>query len=60
MEVDEMKNQDKNYKKNLENLKTEVASELGVDLKRENITAKEAGTVGGNMVKKMVDSFKNK
>lgn len=55
-----MKNQDKNYKKNLENLKTEVASELGVDLKRENITAKEAGTVGGNMVKKMVDSFKNK
>lgn len=53
-----MKNQDKNFKKNLENLKTEVASELGVDLKRENITAKEAGTVGGNMVKKMVDSFK--
>lgn len=58
MEVDDMKNQDKNFKKNLENLKTEVASELGVDLKKANITAKEAGTVGGNMVKKMVDSFK--
>lgn len=55
-----MKNQDKHYKQSLENLKTEVASELGVNLKKEDITAAEAGKVGGNMVKKMVDSYKNK
>lgn len=34
--------------------KTEVAKELGVDLKAENLTAKDAGRVGGNMTRKMI------
>lgn len=53
-------------KKSLENFKNEVASELGVNLKNSkkgSVTAKEAGSVGGEMVKKMVkkaeDSMKN-
>lgn len=35
--------------------KMEVASELGVDLKSENLTAKDAGRVGGQMVKKLIE-----
>lgn len=35
--------------------KTEVAQELGVDLKSENLTAKDAGRVGGNMTKRMIE-----
>lgn len=43
-------------KQALNNLKMEVASELGVDInKGENITAKEAGLVGGHMVKRMIE-----
>jgi len=33
----------------------EVASELGVDLKSENLTAKDAGRVGGNIVKRLIE-----
>ena len=40
--------------------KNEVASELGVNLKKENLTTKEAGKVGGEMVKRMVESYQNK
>lgn len=40
----------------LQNMKNEVASELGIDLKKENLTAKEAGSVGGQMVKRMIKS----
>lgn len=50
-----MKNNDK--KENLNKFKIEVASELGVDLTKDNLTAKEAGTVGGEMVKRMVESY---
>lgn len=42
----------------LNRLKTEVASEQGVTLKQGyngDITAKQAGYVGGNMVKKMIE-----
>lgn len=42
----------------LERFKTEVASELGVNLKEGyngDLTSKEAGYVGGNMVKKMIE-----
>lgn len=39
----------------MEKFKMEVASELGVDLKSENLTAKDAGRVGGNIVKKLVE-----
>lgn len=44
----------KETKKALNSLKTEVASELGVDLTASNLTAKDAGRVGGQMVKKMI------
>lgn len=43
---------------NLENMKNEVASELGVDLKSENLTAKDAGRVGGKMTKELVEEGK--
>ena len=46
--------------KNLENMKNEVASELGVDLKDENLTAKDAGRVGGEMTKELVEEGKKK
>jgi len=41
-------------KSTMEQLKTEVANELGVNLKNGNLTAKEAGNVGGEMVKRMI------
>lgn len=50
-----MKN--KKEKDSLNKFKIEVASELGVDLTKDDLTAKEAGTVGGEMVKRMVDSY---
>lgn len=39
--------------------KYEVASELGVDLKdgyNGDLTAREAGSIGGQMVKKMIEA----
>ena len=44
-------------KEALNNFKYEVASEVGVSLKEGyngNITAKDAGRIGGNMVKKLI------
>ena len=41
----------------LERFKTEVASELGVNLKEGyngDLTSKEAGSIGGEMVRKMI------
>ena len=41
----------------LNRFKMEVANEIGVDLKpgyNGNITAKEAGSIGGEMVRKMI------
>ena len=43
--------------KSLENLKYEVASQIGVNLHKGyngDIPSREAGRVGGNMVKKMI------
>lgn len=40
----------------------EVASEVGVNLKEGyngDITAKQAGSIGGMMVKKMVEAYEN-
>ena len=48
----------KNSKNNTYNMKTEVARELGVDLKNSNITAKDAGRVGGEMTKRLVEQGK--
>ena len=42
----------------LERFKYEVASEVGVDLKNGyngNISAKDAGKIGGNMVRKLIE-----
>ncbi len=49
-------------KEALERFKMEAANEVGVNLKQGyngDITAKQAGSVGGQMVKKMVESYEN-
>ena len=49
-------------KESLERFKMEAANEVGVNLKQGyngNITAKEAGSVGGQLVKKMIQSYEN-
>jgi hypothetical protein len=46
----------------LEKFKYEVASEVGVNLKsgyNGNISARDAGKIGGNMVKKMIEQAEN-
>ena len=46
----------------LEKFKYEVASEVGVNLKdgyNGDISAKDAGKIGGQMVKKMIESYEN-
>ena len=45
----------------LERFKMEAANEVGVNLKQGYngaLTAREAGSVGGQMVKKMIDAYK--
>lgn len=42
-------------KKALDNMKNEIASELGIDLKSENLTARQAGKVGGQIVKRLIE-----
>ena len=49
-------------KEALNNFKMQAANEVGVTLKQGyngDITAKQAGSVGGQMVKKMVESYEN-
>lgn len=56
------KNTKNTSKEVLNNLKMEVASELGVNIKNGyngDLTAKEAGKVGGEMVKRMVNKYEN-
>ncbi|MDR1003167.1 MAG: alpha/beta-type small acid-soluble spore protein [Oscillospiraceae bacterium] len=46
----------------LNKFKMEAATEVGVDLKQGyngNLTSKQAGSVGGQMVKKMIQSYEN-
>jgi len=46
----------------LERFKMESANELGINLKEGyngDLTSREAGSIGGQMVKKMIDSYKN-
>ena len=46
----------------MERFKMESASEMGVNLKQGyngDLTAREAGSIGGQMVKKMIDAYKN-
>ncbi|GIM29613.1 small acid-soluble spore protein [Clostridium polyendosporum] len=47
-------------KAGLDKFKMESAAEVGVNLKNGyngDLTAREAGSIGGNMVKKMVESY---
>ncbi|MCX7615160.1 MAG: alpha/beta-type small acid-soluble spore protein [Clostridiales bacterium] len=49
-----------NAKDALNKFKMEVASQVGVSLKQGyngDITARQAGTIGGNMVKKMIQQY---
>ena len=44
----------------MDRFKTEVASELGVNLKEGyngDLTSKEAGSIGGEMVRRMIKSY---
>ena len=44
----------------MDKFKMEAASEVGVNLKQGyngNLTSREAGSVGGQMVKKMIESY---
>ena len=47
----------------LDQFKMQAASEVGVNLNQNgyngNLTSKEAGSIGGQMVKKMVESYEN-
>ena len=46
----------------LDKFKMQAASEVGVNLKNGyngDLTSKQAGSVGGQMVKKMVESYEN-
>ena len=49
-------------KEALEKFKMEAANEVGVNLKQGyngDLTSKQAGSVGGQMVKKMIQSYEN-
>ena len=46
----------------MEQFKMEAASEVGVNLKQGyngELTSKQAGSVGGQMVKKMIEKYEN-
>ena len=50
-------------KKAMENFKMEAANEVGVNLKQGyngDLTSKQAGSIGGQMVKKMIEDYENK
>ena len=49
-------------KEAMNKFKMEVASEVGVNLKQGyngDLTSRQAGTIGGNMVKKMIQQAEN-
>ena len=49
-------------KEALNRFKMEAANEVGVNLKQGyngDLTSREAGSVGGQMVKKMIESYEN-
>ena len=49
-------------KQALDQFKMEAANEVGVTLNQGyngNLTSKQAGSVGGQMVKKMIESYEN-
>ncbi|WP_300381381.1 alpha/beta-type small acid-soluble spore protein [Clostridium sp.] len=49
------------YESGLQNLKNEVASEMGVHFNEGyngDLSSRQCGSVGGGMVKKMVENYK--
>ena len=49
-------------KEAMNKFKMEAANEVGVNLKQGyngDLTAKQAGSIGGQMVKKMIESYEN-
>lgn len=49
-------------KKGLDQFKKQVANELSINLQdgyNGNLTSKEAGSIGGEMVKRMVESYES-
>lgn len=49
-------------KQAMERFKMEAANEVGVNLKQGyngDLTSKQAGSVGGQMVKKMIEAYEN-
>ena len=52
----------KQTKEALERFKQEAANEVGVNLKNGyngDLTSRQAGSIGGQMVKKMIESYEN-
>ncbi len=52
----------KKSKEALSQIKNEAASTVGVNLKQGyngDLTSKQAGSIGGEMVKKMIESYEN-
>lgn len=50
-------------KQAMEQFKMEAANEVGVSLKQGyngDLTARQAGSIGGQMVKKMVEDYENR
>ena len=57
-----MSNSKKEAKAALNKFKMEAASEVGVNLKEGyngDLTSRQAGSIGGQMVKKMVEKYEN-
>ena len=57
-----MSSSKKQAKESLERIKQEAANEVGVNLKQGyngDLTSRQAGSIGGQMVKKMVESYEN-
>ncbi len=58
-----MSNSNNRNKAALNGIKMQAANEVGVPLKDNgyngDLTAKQAGSVGGQMVKKMIESYEN-
>lgn len=51
-----------NAREALDRFKMETANEVGVNLKQGyngDLTSKQAGSIGGQMVKKMIQSYEN-
>jgi hypothetical protein len=58
----ETKMANKQAKKALEQFKMQAANEVGVNLQQGyngDLTARQAGSIGGQMVKKMIESYEN-